>query len=62
MKFYRLIGVALAAAIVFTGRPLAGRSEQAAATPSGASALDALHSPLQRAEFVQQRLQQRLLI
>ena len=29
MRFYRLIGVALAAAIMFTGRPLAGRSEQA---------------------------------
>ena len=43
MKFYRLIGVALATAIMFTGRPLAGRSEQTAATPSGASALDALH-------------------
>ena len=43
MRFYRLIGVALAAAIMFTGRPLAGRSEQAAATPPAASALDALH-------------------
>jgi photosystem II stability/assembly factor-like uncharacterized protein len=43
MRFYRLIGVALAAAIMFTGRPLAGRSEQSVATPSGASAFDALH-------------------
>ena len=43
MRFYRLIGVALAAAIMFTGRPLAGRSEQTTATPSGASAFDALH-------------------
>ena len=43
MRFYRLIAVALAAAIMFTGRPIAGRSEQTAATPSGASALDALH-------------------
>ena len=31
MKLYRLIGVALAAAIMFTGRPLVGRSEQGAA-------------------------------
>ncbi len=43
MRFYRLIGVALAAAIMFTGRPLAGRSEQGAAAPSGALPLDALH-------------------
>jgi photosystem II stability/assembly factor-like uncharacterized protein len=42
MKFYRLIGVALAAAIMFTGRPLAGRSEQAAPPPV-ATAFDALH-------------------
>ena len=43
MRFYRLLAVALAAAIMFTGRPIAGRSEQTAATPSGASAFDALH-------------------
>ena len=43
MRFYRLIGVALAAAIMFTGRPIAGRSEQTAATPSAAAAFDALH-------------------
>jgi photosystem II stability/assembly factor-like uncharacterized protein len=42
MKFYRLIGVALAVAIMFTGRPLAGRSEQAAPPPV-ATAFDALH-------------------
>ena len=35
MKLYRLIGVALAAAIIFTGRPLVGRSEQGAASAVG---------------------------
>jgi photosystem II stability/assembly factor-like uncharacterized protein len=43
MRFYRFLGVALAAAIMFTGRPLAGRVEQAKATPSGASVFDTLH-------------------
>jgi photosystem II stability/assembly factor-like uncharacterized protein len=43
MKLYRLIGVALAAAIVFTGRPLVGRSEQSAATPPEGQPFDTLH-------------------
>jgi photosystem II stability/assembly factor-like uncharacterized protein len=43
MRLYRLIGVALAAAVMFTGRPLAGLSEQGAGAPSAASPLDALH-------------------
>ena len=43
MKFYRLIGVALAAAILLAGRPLAGGSEQGPAAPAGASPFDTLH-------------------
>ncbi len=43
MKFYRVIGVALGAAILLAGRPLAGVSEQGPATPAAASAFDALH-------------------
>ena len=43
MKLYRLIGVALAAAIMFTGRPLVGRSEQGAAAPPGGQPFDTLH-------------------
>ena len=43
MKFYRLIGVALAAAVLLAGRPLAGGSEQGPAAPAGASPFDSLH-------------------
>ena len=42
MRLYRLLAAALAAAVMFTGRPLAERFEQAAA-PSGASPFDTLH-------------------
>src|SRR4029453_9533582 len=43
MRLYRLIGVALAAAILFTGRPLAERSEQGVGAPPAASPFDTLH-------------------
>src|SRR5262245_32069413 len=42
MRLYRLLAAALAAAVMFTGRPLAERFEQAA-TPAGASPFDTLH-------------------
>ena len=42
MRLYRLLAAALAAAVMFTGRPLAERFEQAAA-PAGASPFDTLH-------------------
>jgi photosystem II stability/assembly factor-like uncharacterized protein len=42
MKLYRFVAAALAAAVMFTGRPLAERAEQAAA-PTGASPFDTLH-------------------
>ncbi len=43
MQFYRFIGVALAAAVLLAGRPLAGGSEQGPAAPAGASPFDSLH-------------------
>ncbi len=43
MQFYRFVGVALAAAVLLAGRPLAGGSEQAPAAPAGASPFDSLH-------------------
>jgi len=43
MRFYRLIGLALAAVILLAGRPLAGRSEQGTGAPATASPFDALH-------------------
>ena len=42
MKIYRLIAVVLAAAVLFTGRPLAEQSEQPSA-PAGESPFDTLH-------------------
>jgi photosystem II stability/assembly factor-like uncharacterized protein len=42
MQFYRFIAAPIAAAILFSGSPLAGRSEQAPPA-TGASPLDALH-------------------
>ena len=42
MKVYRLLAVALAAGVMFTGRPLAERVEQAPAAPAPASPFDSL--------------------
>src|SRR5687767_4917690 len=42
MRLYRLIAVALATAVFFTGRPLAERLQQAA-TPADGAPFDALH-------------------
>ncbi len=42
MKVYRLLAVALAAGVMFTGRPLAERVEQAPTAPAPASPFDAL--------------------
>ncbi len=43
MKIYRLIAVVLAAAVLFTGRPLAEQSEQQPSAPAGESPFDTLH-------------------
>jgi photosystem II stability/assembly factor-like uncharacterized protein len=43
MRFHRWIGAALAAAILFVGRPIAGGSEQSPAAPAETSPLDTLH-------------------
>ena len=43
MRLYRLLAVALAAAVFFAGRPLVGRSEQASAPAADASPFDSLH-------------------
>ncbi len=43
MRLYRVIAVALAATIMFAGRPLAGRSEQAASSAGVSSPFDSLH-------------------
>ena len=43
MRLYRFVAVALAAGVMFTGRPLAERLQQAASTPAGASPFDTLH-------------------
>ena len=48
MKVYRLLAVALAAGVMFTGRPLAERVEQAPAAPAPASPFDSLHFRLDR--------------
>jgi hypothetical protein len=43
MRVYRLLAVALAAAVMFTGRPLAERLQQAPAAASGTAPFDTLH-------------------
>ncbi|HET7216700.1 MAG TPA: hypothetical protein VFJ02_01570, partial [Vicinamibacterales bacterium] len=43
MKVYRFVAVAFAAAVMFTGRPLAERLQQAPAPPAGTSPFDTLH-------------------
>jgi photosystem II stability/assembly factor-like uncharacterized protein len=43
MRVLRLVSVALVAAIVFAGRPLTGRSEQAPPASTGSAPFDSLH-------------------
>ena len=43
MRLYRFVAMALAAGVMFTGRPLAERLQQAAAPPAGPSPFESLH-------------------
>jgi photosystem II stability/assembly factor-like uncharacterized protein len=43
MRLHRLLAVALAAAVLFSGRPLAERFEQGSGAPAGAGPFDTLH-------------------